>query len=210
MAKGLEKLRPDQDLQCYFERPSAVAALSQASASGFVLSGCFRQQFDWAVVEWNRDNAFEHPAFRALPDGDLSGLVLTYEEERENCIPIDSDLYPSVDWPYLRIWTETGGGEGFYKVRLRDYAEPVVGQFRPAEAEFELRGVVTPGDYVGLAWLWEHHTYQTLEGDTLESVVGRLAESVNAFSQVMRATATGSKLRLIYVGAGQTLETSQT
>jgi hypothetical protein len=69
----LEKLRPDQDLQCYFERPTAVAALSGASASGFTVSGCFRQQFDWAMVEWNRDNVFEHPAFRCLPDGDLSG-----------------------------------------------------------------------------------------------------------------------------------------
>lgn len=205
----LEKLRPDQDLQCYFERPTAVAALSGASASGFTVSGCFRQQFDWAVVEWNRDNVFEHPAFRCLPDGDLSGLVLSYEETRENCIPIDSDLYPTIDWPFLRIWTEESGGQGFYRVRLKDYAEPVEGTYKPAEAEFELRGTVTAGDYVGLAWLWEHHTYQVLEGDTLESIVARLAESVNAFSNAMRAVASGNKIRLIYVGPGQTLETSQ-
>ena len=57
------------------------------------MSGCWRQQFDWAVVEWNRDNVFEHPALRNLPDGDLSGLRLTYEETRTNCIPMDSTTY---------------------------------------------------------------------------------------------------------------------
>jgi len=205
----LEKLRPDQDLQCYFERPTAIAALSGASATGFTLSGCFRQQFDWAVIEWNRDNVFEHPAFRSLPDGDLSGLILSYEERRENCIPMDSDVYPTVDWPYLRVWTEEDEGPGFYRVPLRDYAEPVEGSYRPAEAEFELRGLATAGDYVGLAWMWEHHTYQVVEGDTLETVAARLAESVNTFSEVMRAAVSGARILLIYVGQGQTLETTR-
>ena len=122
MAEQLTKLRPDRDLQCYFERPSAMAALSGASADGFTVSGCWRQQFDWVVIEWNRDNVFEHPALRNLPDGDLSGLQLSYEEVRTNCIPLDSTLYPTVDWPYLRIWAEAGGVETLYKVPLKDYA----------------------------------------------------------------------------------------
>ncbi len=210
MREVLEKLRPDQDLQCYFERPTAIAALSRATPTGFTVSGCFRQQFDWAVVEWNRDNVFEHPAFRCLPDGDLSGLVLSYEESRENCIPLDADLYPTVDWPFLRIWTEEGGQQRFFRVRLRDYAEPVEGEYRPAETEFELRGQVTAGDYIGLAWLWEHHTYRAVEGDTPESVIARLAESVNTFSAMMRATTNGTKIRLIYVGVGQRAENSTT
>ena len=49
MSEILEKLRPDRDLQCYFERPSGIAALSSTSATGFTVSGCWRQQFDWAV-----------------------------------------------------------------------------------------------------------------------------------------------------------------
>lgn len=210
MAEALEKLRPDQDLQCYFERPTAVAALSEATATGFTVSGCFRQQFDWAVVEWTRDNVFEHPAFRCLPDGDLSGLVLSYEESRQNCVPLDSDLYPTVDWPYLRIWAEENGEERFFRVRLRDYAEPVEGEYQPARADFELHGHVTPGDYIGLAWLWEHHTYQAVEGDTVETVLLRLAESVNTFSETMRASVHGTRIRLTYVGLGQTLENSRT
>src|ERR1700678_2509946 len=100
----LQKLQPDGDLQCYFFEPSAVAALSSTSATGFTVSGTWRQQFDWAVIEWNRDNTHEHPAFRYLPDGDLSGLVLSYQETRTNCIPMDSDLFATVDWPSLRVW----------------------------------------------------------------------------------------------------------
>jgi hypothetical protein len=110
MGEQLSKLRPDRDLQCYFQEPSAVAALSQTSSSGFSVSGCWRDPFDWVVVEWNRDNVFEHPALRNLPDGDLSGAQLSYQEVRTNCIAMDSTLYPTVEWPYLRIWADNGGG----------------------------------------------------------------------------------------------------
>src|SRR6202008_2471258 len=75
----LEKLRPDQDLQCYFLRPSAIAALSEATPTSFKVSGTWRQQFDWCVVEWNQHNVFEHPAFRNLPNGNFTGYTLTYE-----------------------------------------------------------------------------------------------------------------------------------
>ena len=127
MAGQLSKLRPDRDLQCYFQRPSAAAALSQASASGFTVSGCWRQQFDWVVIEWNRNNVFEHPALRNLPDGDLSGVHLTYEEVRTNCIPLDSNLYPTVEWPYLRIWAQAQGAEALYDVPLKNYASATSG-----------------------------------------------------------------------------------
>ncbi|MEK7406862.1 MAG: hypothetical protein AAB225_17435 [Acidobacteriota bacterium] len=210
MPETLQKLRPDRDLQCYFERPSAIAALSEASAGGFTISGSFRQQFDWAVLDWNRDNVFEHPAFRNLPDGDLSGLVLSYEETRVNCVPVDSDLYPTIDWPYLRIWAEDQGAESIYKVRLKNYATAVEGAYQPATAEFELRGSVTPGDYAGLAWLTEHHTCQIVAGDTPETVAQRIVESVEAFSPTTRATRSGARIRLTYVGVGQTPENSTT
>src|SRR5687767_4508293 len=169
MPEILTKLRPDRDLQCYFERPSAIAALSETSPTRFTVSGTWRQQFDWAVLEWNRDNVFEHPLFRNLPDGDLSGLVLTYEESRTNCIPIDSDLFPTVDWPYLRIWTREDSVDTIYRIRLMDYAEPIEGTYVPASAELELQGTITSGDYVGVSFLTEHYTYQVNGGDTLDS-----------------------------------------
>jgi hypothetical protein len=171
MAEQLTKLRPDRDLQCYFERPSAVAALSGASAGGFTVSGCWRQQSDWVVIEWNRDNVFEHPALRNLPDGDLSGLQLSYQEVRTNCIPMDSALYPTVDWPYLRVWAEYGGTETLYKVPLSNYAT-AVGGYADATVAFELAGTPTAGDYIELAWLDQHFNYR-LTGDHGESSDGR-------------------------------------
>jgi len=106
MSEQIQKLSPHRDLQCFFFQPSAVAALSGASASGFTVSGSWRQQFDWAVIEWNRENVYEHPLFRNLPDGDLSGLTLVYDETRVNCIPLDSGLYATVDWPTVHFGSD--------------------------------------------------------------------------------------------------------
>jgi hypothetical protein len=210
VAEILQKLRPDRDLQVYFERPSAIASFSESSASGFQITGTWRQQFDWAVVEWNRDNVIEHPLFRTLPDGNLSGLQLSYEEVRTNCIPMDSDLYPTVDWPFLRIWTHDNGVDDFYKVKLSDHATPIEGTYAPASAEFELIGVITPGDYVGISFLTEHYTYQLLAGDTLDSAAQAIADIVNTFSAALIATRTGAKITLFYVGEGQSMESSTT
>src|SRR5438067_6200221 len=152
MPEQLRKLTPDRDLQCFFFQPSAVAAMSAASPTGFTLSGTWRQQFDWVVIEWNRDNTFEHPAFRNLPDGDLSGVILSYEETRQNCIPIDSTLFATVDWPSLRIWAETNGAETLYKIPLLPHAVPITGSYQAATATFTLQGTISAGDYVELAW----------------------------------------------------------
>jgi len=140
----------------------------------------------------------------------LSGLTLTYEESRENCILMDSSLYPSVDWPYLRVWADDEGTEEFYQVALRNYAEPIEGGWIPAEAELELTGSLTTGDYVGISFLGENHTHQLYAVDTLESAVQALVDSVNTFSTQMQATRTGTTIRLIYVCEGQTPETSAT
>jgi hypothetical protein len=202
MAEQLSKLRPDRDMQCYFERPSAVAALSGASAEGFTVSGCWRQQFDWVVIEWNRDNVFEHPALRNLPDGDLSGLQLSYEEVRTNCIPMDSTLYPTVDWPYLRVWAESGGTETLYKVALKNYAT-AVGEYADATAEFELLGTPTAGDYIELAWLDQHINVALYGSETLESAVNRLATAItaNQAAGAVSATANGTHIVLTWHGA---------
>jgi hypothetical protein len=210
MSETLEKLTPDRDLQCYFFEPSAIAALSSTSASGYTVSGTWRQQFDWAVIEWNRDNVFEHPAFRYLPDGDLSGLTLTYNETRENCIPMDSTLYPTVDWPNLRVWANPGAGEVLYKIPLINYATAIAGSYVSATVQFTLSGTVTAADYVGLVFLTEHYPYQMLVGDTLENAITNIVAGVNAFSATMTATQSGTTITLTYVGAGQTLANSTT
>ncbi len=202
MAEQLTKLRPDRDLQCYFQQPSAVAALSNTSATQFTISGTWRQQFDWAVVEWNRDNTFEHPALRNLPDGDLSGLHLSYQETRTNCIPIDSTLYRTVDWPYLRIWVDSGATESLYRVPLIGHATPV-GSYAAATVTFELQGTITGADYIELAWLDQHFNYWVLGNDTLAKAAAGLAEVIeqNKATGQVSATANGSTITLTWLGA---------
>src|ERR1035437_5867531 len=209
MGEQLTKLRPDRDLQCYFQRPSAVAALSATSETGFTVSGSFRQQFDWAVVEWNRDNVFEHPALRCLPDGDLSGLHLSYDEERQNCMAMDCSLWPTVDWAYLRIWaTSVDGVERVYKVPLKTYATPGEGSYAPAQAVFTLTGAVTGSDYVELVWeagdgvspFDRHATHMMYYNDTLPGVAQELAAAINLNTSAtgMSASASGAEITLTY------------
>src|SRR5579883_2110961 len=200
MPETITKLRPDRDLQCYFQKPTAVATLSGASATAFTVSGSWRQQFDWAVIEWNRDNVFEHPTLRYLPDGDFRGVRLSYCETRDDCIAIDSDLYPTVDWPYLRLWADNGAGEQFYQVALRPLATPVAGSYVAASATFTLSGTPAAGDYIGISWLDERHTYQLYATDALESAVQAIVDSVNAFSPILVASANGRTIQLRYVG----------
>ena len=201
----LEKLTPTQDLQCYFFQPSAIAALSSATANGFTVSGTWRQQFDWAVVEWNRDNTFEHPAFRNLPDADLSGLTLSYQETRTNCIALDSDLFPTVDWPFLRVWaTPTGSSsEQIWWVPLKNYATPAAGSYQCAYADFTLSGTLSDGDYVGLAYLQQQYTYQVAgSGHILEDALAALADAINSSDPLLQAVQTGTTIRVYYTGGG--------
>src|SRR4029078_3053748 len=108
-----------------------------------------------------------------LPDGNLSGLQLSYEETRTNCIPLDSALYDALGWSYLRIWEQHKEGpedvEKLHWVRLRDHATPVEGEYLPATTEMELQGTPTTGDLIELAWLEDHCNYQMVPGDTLDS-----------------------------------------
>jgi hypothetical protein len=201
MGDNLSKLRPDRDLQCYFFEPSAIAALSETSPSGFTISGCWRSQSDWTVLEWNRDNVFEYPSLRSLPDGDLSELQLSYQEVRTNCISLDSTWYPTQPWPYLRIWADAGGVEQIYEIPLSRYATPLSNAV-PATVQFQLQGTPSTGDYIELAWLDQHYNYQFVSGDTLTSAVAALAGAITANQQtgLVSATAEGSTITLTYLG----------
>ena len=206
----LEKLRADTDLQCFFFHTSAIAALSNTSATGFTASGTWRQQFDWAVVEWNRDNVYEHPALRNLPDGDLSGLTLTYDESRTNCIPMDSDLFHTVSWPFLRVWApDATGVEQVFQVPLKPLATPIQGSYAEAFADFTLSGTLTTGDFVGLAYLSDHVTYQVVGSEG--SAGGVLDQIVLGFdsSPLLRAQRTGDTIR-VYDTGGAAIGASQT
>src|SRR5580698_10159451 len=212
---SIQKLTPDRDLQCFYFEPSAIAALSSTSSTGFTVSGTWRQQFDWAVIEWNRDNVYEHPAFRNLPDGDLSGLVLTYQETRTNCIPLDSTLYATVAWPSLRIW---GAADNtIYYVPITSHATPIAGSYQNAYADFTLSGSGTPaaGTHVGVAYLETHYTFEfngtTEIADALSSILYFINLRPNPDQPtVLWAVVTGSTIRVSYTGGMDTDSTSGT
>ena len=198
MSETIEKLRPDRDLQCYFFRPSAIAALSQTSPTGFHVSGAWRQQFDWAVIEWNRDNVFEHPLLRPLPDGDLSGLTLSYRESRTNCIPLDSKLFPTVDWPFLRVWADDAqGNEQIYRVRLSDHKTATGGAYAAASATFTLTGPISNGDLLELSWLDEHYNYTVQSGDDIDTALTNLAATIQALSPTVSAAHPAATDRIV-------------
>src|SRR5262249_55224433 len=149
-----------------------------------------------------------------LPDGDLSGVQLSYEETRDNCIPMDSNLFHTVDWPMLRIWVD--GRSDPYFVPLRKHATPVEGSYVPASTVFTLQGTRTAGDYLEVAWLSEHYYYQMTEGDSLASAVHALANTINALSPTMAASFNDTQLTITYLGESatpgvrETLENSTT
>jgi hypothetical protein len=68
---------------------------------------------------------------------------------------MDSEIYPTVGWPFLRVWVEDDtvidDMESYYEVPLKRYAVPIAGAYTPATATFTLQGSVTAGDAVGLA-----------------------------------------------------------
>lgn len=200
MPEQIYKLSPDRDLQCYFLTPSAVAAISQASPSGFTVSGKWRQQFDWAVVEWNRDNVFEHPALRNLPDGDLSGLVLTYNETRTGCIPIQSNLVPLVDWNTLRIWATPDNStvETIYAIPLAPLATPTAGKFVPASATMTLTASPGIGKRVGLALMEQSYGYTVQPGNQLSDLATGIASNINASSQSFSAASNGPSVTITW------------
>jgi len=200
MPDQLTKLRPDRDLQCYFQEPTAVAALSGSSATAFTVSGCWRQPFDWAVVEWNRDNVFEYPWLRNLPDGDLSGVQLTYAETRVNCMTMDSTAYDAVGWSHLRIWEDSSGPENFHIVPLLPHAT-AGGPYTPATVTFTLAGSPTVGDSIELSWLDQHQSYQFAPGDTMAAALSGLAAFIdgNSKNSGVTAIAAGAQITLTYL-----------
>jgi hypothetical protein len=199
MPEQIYKLSPDRDMQCYFLTPSAIAAMSGASSGGFTVSGKWRQQFDWAVVEWNRDNVFEHPALRNLPDGDLRGLTLSYTEERINAIPFESNLYPVVAWDQLRLWVPNeDGSETVYYVKVADHATPLSGSYVPASATMTLKASPGTTYRAGLAFLEQHYYYTAQAGEDLVAIAAGIAANIDDLSHDFTATSLGASVTVTW------------
>jgi hypothetical protein len=161
MPDALQKLEPHRTMHLRgFDRRGAAAAMHGANASGFTVSGVFRDAADFAVLTlYDADDFFGHPRWRHLPDFDFSGIALQFDLTYTNLQPVDSPKFASIDWPFLNVVKSDGSSA---QVRLWDHAVKVGGSFSAASAGFTLVGTPAAFDRVSL---W----YQNLAFDWIVS-----------------------------------------
>ncbi|QOY86992.1 non-contractile tail sheath protein [Paludibaculum fermentans] len=139
MTERIYKLQPDRTVQLRgFDHLGASAAVHHATASGFSVSGHFRDAADFAVVVlYDADNFYEHPDLKYLPDFRFDGLKLDFDVTYSGLMPLTSKKYPTIDWPFLDVELASGGRQ---QVRLSDHATVVETPDAPARAEFKIAG----------------------------------------------------------------------
>ena len=119
----------------------------------------------------------------------MSGLTLTYEETRTNCIPLDSDLFPTVDWPFLRVWAGDNGAEVIYFVKLYDpaYATPIEGSFVNAYADFTLHGHGHARATTSVLRTWQNISHiELFFDDTPTTAAQAIVDAINT-SPILKA-----------------------
>lgn len=134
---AIAKLQPHRTIHLQgFNDFGATAALHSASATGFTVSGVFCDAADFAVlVLFDRDDFFGHPRFSYLPDGDFTGITLTFDVTYSGLQPIDSPKFASIDWPYLNV---RRADNSLRQIRLFDHATQVGGSYTAASTSFTL------------------------------------------------------------------------
>jgi hypothetical protein len=199
MSETISKLEPHRTIYLQgFGRTSGdgygcVAALSQASASGFTLSGEFVAQDDFVVlVLWDADGGSidgitAHPRIGYLPDWAFDGVVLQFTLQVTNCMPIDAAWYPVVTWPYLMVEFADGTQQ---QVPLLPNATAAAGSYVQPAATFTLGGSLAAGDVIGLCWLNYSYSYTLTVKDTLASAVAGLAAAIGGAASASGASIT--------------------
>ena len=100
----ISKLQPHQSMYIRgFDRRGAAASLHNASATGCIVSGCWSDQADFAVlVLHDMDDTFGHlHTSRYLPSSSLAGVVLDFDLALTGCMSPTSYKYQSVPWGAL-------------------------------------------------------------------------------------------------------------
>jgi hypothetical protein len=150
VSESIFKLQPDRTIALRgFDHLGASAALHNATATGFSVSGAFRDPADFAVVMlYDADDFYNHPHWKWLPDFDFDGLVLQFDVEYQGLMPLNSRKYASIDWPYLDILTPEGTPG---RIRLSDHAEVIATPDSPASTSVTIAGAgFNVGDGVAL------------------------------------------------------------
>ena len=155
------KFQPDRTVYLRgFNTFAAAASIHSASATGFTVSGTFRDPADFAVaVLYDVDNYYEHPLIKYLPDFNLAGLTLSFDLNYSDGLqPIDSPKYNWIDWATLDC-VRKDGSKG--QVRLFDHATLAGTSFPAASATCTILAGTTGIQPYDRATLW----YQNLAFD---------------------------------------------
>jgi hypothetical protein len=102
--EAISKLQPHRTLYLRgFDRRGCFAAMTQASASGFTVSGAWSDQADFVVLMlFDADDQFGHLLTnRYLPDFSLAGVTLDFDLVVRGCMSPIGPKYQSVPWGAL-------------------------------------------------------------------------------------------------------------
>ena len=181
--EALYKLQPTRTIHLQGASDfGAAAALHSATETGFKVSGVFRDAADFAVlVLWDRDDFFGHPRFSYLPDGDFSGITLSFDLHYDNLQPIDSPKFATIDWPYLNCLKTDGT---LVQLRLFDRTTLVGGTYSKAQGTFTLNGAPYGYDRVTL---WRQNiAFDKIVSwpnpESAEQICQELAAQINGFN----------------------------
>ncbi len=179
-AETIYKLEPHRTMHLRgFDGRGAAAAMHSASATGFTVSGVFRDPADFAVaVLYDADDVFGHPRWRYLPDFDFSGITLQFDVQYTGLQPLDSPKYPSIDWPFLDVIKADGSTA---QVRLFDHAVQQGGTYAKASQTFTLNGTPAVWDRVSLWYQNIAFDYIVQTGDTATTVLNVIRDQINNY-----------------------------
>ena len=197
-----------------FSDLGAAAAIHDASASGFQVSGVFRDPADFAVVVlWDADDFFNHPKLKYLPDTNFAGLTLQFDATYTNLMPLNCEKYPTIDWPYLDAQLPDGTSR---RIRLSDYAQTIANPDTPASGTLEIIGPdLQPYDRLTLWYLniaydyivpgqvnWSVQFYIDAPGKTYTISVGPRNYSYTITPTDTAATLVQALVGMINAGSG--------
>lgn len=211
MPEQLTKFEPHRNVHLRgFSGFGACASIHDATATGFTVSGVFRQPDDFAVVTlYDADDFFGHPTFRYLPDFALDGVKLQFNMAYSAGLqPIDSVFYPWIDWAYLDLSLANGSTA---QVKLSSVATLAAGIHSQAQASITIStsGTVYPGDIISIFYLNQSWQYQTVGFETATQIALALTNQINATywpgvnaSITFTATSSGATITLVATQPG--------
>ena len=183
---AISKLEPHRSIYLRgFDRRGAAAAMTNASAGGFTVSGCWSDQADFAVcVVFDADDQFGHLyTSRYLPDFSLAGVTLDFDLTLIGCQNPASQKYQSVPWGSLSYITRTVSGGAVTEIQGSvSLLGGAAAGGTPATATVTLSGTPATGDRLYIYYLGNTgydtgigQSYSVATGDSVADVAAKLA-----------------------------------